>query len=181
MNIFRDELKRDSLVVALAGDHSEEFWDNGSLGHAKAKLVNARIRTPFLLYLPGAPPVNATLSSHVDVFPTIIDHLKPVEGADISRFFDGVSLLRPLSPDRYVVVSSYGFPYINDNLALITADGILSLRKGEKSIGVENLFTPYALTTRDERPLTATPPSLLRAEELFKRDILRFFMVPATE
>jgi hypothetical protein len=179
--IFRDELKSDSLVVSFAGDHSEEFWDNGSLGHARAKLVNARIRTPFLLYLPGAPPLNAPLSSHVDVLPTIIDYLRPAEGADLSRFFDGISLLRPPSSDRYLVVSSYGFPYINDNLALITADGILSLRKGEKSINAQNTFTPYAVTTLDEKPLAATPSSLLRAEELFKRDILRFFAVPTTK
>lgn len=175
MKIFRPELEKKSLIFSLAGDHGEEFWDKGELGHAKARLINARIRTPFIFYMPDRRLAEHKISSHADIFPTIIDYLNPGTGFDPSLFFNGVSLIRPPEKDRYLVVSSYGFPYVNDNLALVTADGIMSLRKGEKNIGIENNFTPYAITNLEEKPFPFMPLSLKKAEKQFHADINKFF------
>lgn len=93
--VFYQTLKKqkqfqDSLVV-LTGDHAEEHFEPNNIFHASA-LTNAQISVPILFKL-GANltrPSKDRLTSHVDIFPTIIDHLVHDE-----YDFNGRSILKP--------------------------------------------------------------------------------------
>ncbi len=62
-------------VVAITGDHGEEMFENGRLGHSSA-LNEAQTRTPLLVCGPGVTPgVWETTTSHADIFPTLFSAL----------------------------------------------------------------------------------------------------------
>ncbi len=62
-------------LVAVMGDHGEEMFENGRLGHSSA-LNEAQTRTPLLVCGPGvAPGVWQATTSHADVFPTLFSAL----------------------------------------------------------------------------------------------------------
>jgi|GEM_PF-592544 len=177
--IFRQDISAGTLAFSFAGDHGEEFWDQGSLGHATAKLIPPRIATPLLIYLPGVPAAQVPLSGHVDVFSTLLDYLQPPEEFALSRYLDGVSLLRPLPADRSVIVSGYGFPGRESKIALATTDGIVVLEKSDRIIGAQNTFTTVSVTDLSSRSLPAVPPSLLRAEERLDTELKKYFISPS--
>lgn len=68
-------------IVVITGDHGEEMFETGRLGHAST-LEAPQIRTPLAICAPAsvtmlAAPAGdaAQLSSHADIFPTIFDML----------------------------------------------------------------------------------------------------------
>jgi len=62
-------------LMAITGDHSEEMFESGRLGHSSA-LNEAQTRTPLLICGPGvAPGVWEATTSHADVFPTLFSAL----------------------------------------------------------------------------------------------------------
>ncbi len=83
-----DNLKgRKEPIVVFTGDHGEEFYENGHLFHASA-LSLEQIRVP-LYYKIGKKPV-AKMSSHIDIFPSILHYLA---GSECYReCFDGQSI-----------------------------------------------------------------------------------------
>lgn len=83
--------KWEESVIALTGDHGEEFYEEGHLFHA-SNLNKAQTRVPLLFKL-GARPKEAAaaLGSHVDLFPTLFHHLLGNETT--SDLFDGQSIL----------------------------------------------------------------------------------------
>ncbi len=119
LKLFREELARGELAVALAGDHAEEFWDFGLLGHGKPRFINSRIQTPLLFCLPGIQRKRVPLSGHSDLMATLTDYLRPSPPLKLSQLFTGISLLRPYPSERFVTVTSYAFPYKRKEFALI--------------------------------------------------------------
>jgi hypothetical protein len=94
----------ENSVIAVTGDHGEEFLEHGKLLHA-SNLFSPQTRVPFLLRLPP----NATMPSrsgpmpagtHVDLLPTILDFL----GVSVTNLFDGESLFRKTS-DEVVIAA----------------------------------------------------------------------------
>jgi hypothetical protein len=64
-----------NTIVVLTGDHGEEFFENGRLGHAST-LSEPQIHTVALIYVPGeSPRVITAVTSHADLMPTIVDLL----------------------------------------------------------------------------------------------------------
>ncbi|MDQ3170413.1 MAG: sulfatase-like hydrolase/transferase [Acidobacteriota bacterium] len=67
---------RENSIVVVAGDHGEEFMEEGHLVHSSA-LNRYQLETPILIFLPDGtrgmpmPP----LVSHADVFPTVLQEL----------------------------------------------------------------------------------------------------------
>jgi phosphoglycerol transferase MdoB-like AlkP superfamily enzyme len=59
-------------IVVITGDHGEEMFETGRLGHA-ATLEAPQVRTPLVICGPGIPAAGRSrvLSSHADVFPTV--------------------------------------------------------------------------------------------------------------
>lgn len=65
----------DNTIVILVGDHGEEFMEHGFWGH-NSTFVNEQVRTPLVLWLPNlAAQEHNTLSSHMDIIPTIMPYL----------------------------------------------------------------------------------------------------------
>ncbi len=69
----KDLLK--NTIVIVAGDHGEEYFEKGYLGHSSA-FVEEQTRTPLVLYYPGIKPGEYNdMSSHNDIVPMIAGQL----------------------------------------------------------------------------------------------------------
>ena len=102
-------------IVVIAGDHGEELFEQGRLGHIFA-LEEAQTRTPLLIHAPEIDPTTIeSITSHADVMPTLMDLLgwPDVPGTwgtsvlDTSRFPAAIIArarsIRP--PNTWVVVT----------------------------------------------------------------------------
>jgi membrane-anchored protein YejM (alkaline phosphatase superfamily) len=107
-------------IAAVTGDHGEEFWDHGLLGHASVSFVNPRVRVPLVLCTSDKIPLSLPLTSHVDIMPTFLDYAGLMPDIAASDYSSGVSLLRAQDPGRLVLVSAIDFPEKNRQLALVS-------------------------------------------------------------
>ena len=96
----------DNTVVVLVGDHGEEIFEHGCLGHNQ-NFSDIQIHTPLVLFLPGrAPGVYERMSSHLDI-PAMLAPFFGVENP-ASDFSLGSDLLAPGAPGRrYTVVAGW--------------------------------------------------------------------------
>lgn len=96
----------DTTIVVIAGDHGEEYFEKGYLGHSSA-FVEEQIRTPLVLHIPGrAPAVYTHMSSHLDIVPMLAPHLGVVNASrDFSAGYD--LLAEHAVPRRYVVSANW--------------------------------------------------------------------------
>lgn len=61
----------ENTIVVVTGDHGEEFFEKGHLGH-NSSFVEEQIRTPLVIFLPGEPPRKLLhRSHHTDIIPTL--------------------------------------------------------------------------------------------------------------
>ena len=96
----------DNTIVVLAGDHGEEYFEKGYLGHS-SKFNNEQTMTPLILYYPGIKPgVYEKMSSHLDIIPM----LAPLLGvkndpADYSCGYDLLSENAPIR--RYAIIANW--------------------------------------------------------------------------
>ena len=104
-----DTVKKHGLekntIIVLVGDHGEEFFEKGRLGH-NSTFVNEQLRTPLAIYIPGVKPhVYNDMSSHHDIVPM----LSPYFGvtSDPADYCLGFNLLDGKSKRQYTVVSSW--------------------------------------------------------------------------
>ncbi len=95
----------DRTILVLVGDHGEEFYEKGRLGH-NSVFHQEQIRTPLLLHIPGVEPrIYTDLSSHLDIVPMIAPYLG-VEG-QISNYSLGLNLLDPAQKRNYVILADW--------------------------------------------------------------------------
>ncbi len=65
----------DNTIIVVTGDHGEEFYDHGRLGHNSA-FVTEQIHPPLILHLPGVKPaVVNDMTHHCDIVPTLAPFL----------------------------------------------------------------------------------------------------------
>lgn len=122
LNRFAPEIASGRLALVLSGDHGEEFWEHGLMGHGATRFNNPRTQVPLVMYLPGIAGTTVPLSGHADLLPTLLDYLGPDRPLKTEQFSSGRSLLRAVDPRRTVVVSGTGFPFTNRNVA-VQCDG----------------------------------------------------------
>jgi membrane-anchored protein YejM (alkaline phosphatase superfamily) len=61
----------DNTIVVITGDHGEEFYEKGFLGH-NSTFVQEQIRVPLVIRGPGvAPSVYKGMSHHTDIVPSL--------------------------------------------------------------------------------------------------------------
>lgn len=95
-----------NTIVILAGDHGEEYFEKGRLGHSSA-FNNEQTRTPLVIYYPGVQPrVYDKMSSHLDIVPMIAGFFgvenKPED------YSCGINLLAENSPERkYALIANW--------------------------------------------------------------------------
>jgi membrane-anchored protein YejM (alkaline phosphatase superfamily) len=105
-NILEEKDLLKNTIVVIAGDHGEEFYERGYLGHSSS-FVNEQTKTTLILYYPGITPGEYThLSSHLDIVPM----LAPLFGVknDPADYSCGFDLLSPEKPRRkYALIANW--------------------------------------------------------------------------
>ncbi|MBN2693248.1 hypothetical protein JXR93_01175, partial [bacterium] len=124
--------------------------------------------------LPNSESKNVPISSHVDIFPTIIDYL----GGDLNKLYQytsGKSLLKDRD-DKYVITSAHGFPLFERKTALISLNGKLWLEKISDSIDKINEFLILKKTDINDIEIDEIPYKLKEQFDDFKKhEFGRFF------
>lgn len=108
-----------NLIVAVFGDHGEEFWERGAWGHS-SRFDNEQIRTPLLLFPKPDRPIRYTYSSHADILPTIFSML----GVRANKpFMNGKSLLDyDAARDNVLVRTAVGGESDDHRTAIVIED-----------------------------------------------------------
>jgi hypothetical protein len=118
VSVLAPRLADGSTVLVITGDHGDEFWEHGLLGHAAVQFHDERTRVPLVICFPAVRKLDLTLSTHADIFPTLFDWMG-AGGWDTTRL-TGRSLLQP-SPEKTVILAGAGFPTQAGAFALVTA------------------------------------------------------------
>src|SRR5207253_9104583 len=73
--IFLEKVDLSNTIVIITGDHGEEFFQQGRLGHCSSLNIHQTM-TPCLVFIPGVEAADITfVTSHADIMPTIADAL----------------------------------------------------------------------------------------------------------
>lgn len=172
--IFGEGMRKGEVVLVFTGDHGEEFWEHGVLGHGGTRFYNPQTRVPMFVRLTGGPRRVVDFSSHVDIWPTLIDHLLGESRFRPGDYLDGVSLLRPQARDRYLVIAGNAYPYSNRRVTLVTRRHKFWLYKPTTSLTV---YKPYKFTDIEDRPVQGAEveAEYRRVLARYVHDVYRFF------
>lgn len=95
----------ENSIVIYTSDHGEEFYEYGTYGHNSA-FNHAQVQSPLIIKFPGqAPKVINSLTSHVDVVPTLLNHIGVSTPA--SAYSNGHDLLSADYQRNYAFVSNW--------------------------------------------------------------------------
>lgn len=150
-SVLAPRIADGSTVLVFAGDHGEEFWEFGLLGHAAVAFQDVRTRVPMLLCFPEAHATQTTLSTHADVLPTLFDWMGAA-GWDSTRI-TGRSLLA-LEPREYAALSGAGYPTQANVFALVTKTHKFWLHANGTDLGDVSLDRA---TDAHDLPVDVTP------------------------
>ncbi len=109
MGYFFDQLKKDHLydqaIIAITGDHGEEFFEEGALFHG-THLNRYQTSVPLFYKFQQNPwSPQTTTATHLDIFPSILHYL--TGQTDFVTLFDGQSLFAPNRwPHRIAVLQN---------------------------------------------------------------------------
>jgi glucan phosphoethanolaminetransferase (alkaline phosphatase superfamily) len=78
----------DDAIIAITGDHGEEFFEQNSLFHG-THLNRYQIEVPIFLKCPGKTSL-AKEASHLDIFPSLFHHITNI--SDFQNLFQGSSI-----------------------------------------------------------------------------------------
>jgi hypothetical protein len=181
LELVRDDFENDRTILLATSDHGEEIRDHGVFGHASATFWNEKIVVPFALGLPDSVPLPRgvrapKLTSHVDVWPTIFDHLG-IAG-HLPRFADGRSLLRPESDSTQAVVTGRFFPYADRPSVLVDSATKYWFRVEELGANDRLCVVVTRVTDLEDEPLDIDPGTvdarMVPAFERLQRSFWRF-------
>ncbi len=136
----------ERTLVVVTGDHGEEFYEKGHLGH-NSTFVEEQIRTPLVMLIPGQPPRKLLhRSHHTDIIPT----LAPFFGVENTPgdFSVGQSLLDEAYNREFFIVCGWKLE------AFVCPDFkyILPVGAGRKYYG-RNLLTSADVPGGDENEI----------------------------
>lgn len=106
----------DNTIVILIGDHGEEFMEHDFWGH-NSTFVDEQVRTPLVIYAPKMKPmVSETMTSHMDVIPTIMPLLGVTNPS--SDYAIGYNLLTG-EKRNYTYISDWDkVAYVDDDIKI---------------------------------------------------------------
>lgn len=143
-----------NTIVAITGDHGEEFYETGFFGHTSS-YSKYQTNVPFILYVPGEKPAKITkLTSHLDMVPTMLSLMG--SKMNPALYSHGRSLLGA-EENHYVVSSGW------DNFAVIDKDAtvILSTEIYNAGSAEVRLGEKYEMPDNRRPILTARSKQLL--------------------
>ncbi len=141
MNTLKDKGLYDEGVVIFTGDHGEEFFEEGQLFHA-SHLSSMQTEPPIYMKLGNNQrarecEVDELVTSHVDIFPTVLDYLMGREA--FSSAFDGESVFKRERKD-FVVTGRFNGPRRPEEFFITNGEEKAIFRfKGRKSLEVRKL------------------------------------------
>ena len=118
--------KQEEAVVVFTADHGEEFFEEGRIFHA-SNLNPAQTQVPIYFRLPSKTS-QTTLCSHLDIFPTLLDHVF----GQIFPWFDGESILRPRHKP-YLISTRYNASHNPYEFLMTTEEGSMTFRFKNRS------------------------------------------------
>jgi arylsulfatase A-like enzyme len=163
LELVREDFESDRTIVLATADHGEEIRDHGVFGHASATFWNEKIVVPFALGLPAAEPLRRNvrapaLTSHVDVWPTIFDHLGIAAG--LPRFADGRSLLHPPERASQTLVTGRFFPYADRPNVLVDSTTKYWFRVEGLGANGRLCVVVTRVTDLEDQPLDVDPTTI---------------------
>ncbi|MFT5433691.1 MAG: membrane-anchored protein YejM (alkaline phosphatase superfamily), partial [Myxococcota bacterium] len=102
-----ERIASGELVVVVTGDHGEEFWEHGMMGHAAPEFVDERVQVPMVLCGLGDSNAIRGVSSHADIWPTVLHPLGVT--APSAAFSSGRDLFSEAA--SLVITGGIDFPY----------------------------------------------------------------------
>ncbi len=98
----------ENTILIFTGDHGEEFFEENKYGH-NSSLNSYQTQVPFLMHIPNHDPaVIKTLTSHMDVFQTIMEVLQSPK--EIYSSFQGESMLSVRKSPLIIGMAHYQRP-----------------------------------------------------------------------
>ena len=160
LELVREDFTNGRTIVLATADHGEEIRDHGVFGHASATFWNEKIVVPFALGLADTVSLKRGirtpgLTSHVDVWPTIFDHLG-IAG-HLPRFTDGRSLLQAAPDTMQAIVTGRFFPYADRPSVLVDGATKYWFRVEELGANGRLCVVVTRVTDLGDRPLDVDP------------------------
>lgn len=129
----------DNTMVIITGDHGEEFYENGFLGH-NSTFVQEQIQVPLVILAPGVKPsVYTDMSHHTDIVPSLAPWLGIVNPP--ADYAVGGNLFSPDYHRSHLIVSGW------ETAALVTTTQKLIL-----PLGTKGSYFQRKITTLDDQP-----------------------------
>lgn len=143
----------DRTIVMVTGDHGEEFYERGFLGHTSA-FDDFQTRTVAVLHYPGQPPATVErMTSHMDLVPLLMDSIGST--GPRGNYTQGISLLSD-EPRAFIPVAGW------DKLSLIDAEHVITFSTETYNIGV------FEVRRRSDYAEVDNPKDILKS----KRDMI---------
>lgn len=179
--LVRDDFEAGRTVVGVTADHGTELWEHGMLGQGRSTFWNEKILVPLLLGLPGASLTpeqrEPTMTSHVDVLPTLLQYLGATPLPPPETYSTGRSLLATPEPPtgRTLILTGRYFPWADRMNAMVTSSRKVWFSVTPRSDGDGFTVIPARVMDAGDSLLDEEPPLLGSAEvELFERAFWRF-------
>ncbi len=159
--------KQEEAVVVFTSDHGEEFYEEERLFHA-SNLNRAQTQVPIYYKLPTKAPL-PTLTSHLDIFPTLLDH---VFGDTVSfqGWFDGESILRPRE-HSFTITTRFNASRSPYEFLITTEDEMVVARfKNRDDVTHSKVLEIISHKNREEVPIHAPIDDLkARYQDIFNK------------
>lgn len=157
LTALKEHPKQEDAVVVFTSDHGEEFYEEERLFHA-SNLNRAQTRVPIYYKLPTNAPL-PTLTSHLDIFPTLLDH---VFGDTVSfqGWFDGESILRSRE-NHFTITTRFNASRTPYEFLITTEDEMLVARfKDRDDVMHSKVLEIISRKNREEKPIDASMSEL---------------------
>lgn len=150
----------DRTLVFIAGDHGEEFGEQGFFGH-NGTFSRYQTQTLFVAHIPGmAPGPIERLTSHVDVVPTILTAIGVT--TPVAEYSTGTPLQLPSDRDHVISVSW-------DSLGIIDQESVMVRGFGTQNPVNEFFDQDYRPHPGGEAALEQRRPRLHQLVEEMRR------------
>lgn len=138
----------DQALIAITGDHGEEFFEDGSLFHG-THLNEAQTSVPILFkFQNNDTPIITNTATHIDIFPSLLDYLTKIP----DDLFEGRSVFRKDRFPTRIAVSQNGAKTPSE----------FTVQKGNyqlhaRFVDPENLYSQREIEILSERSARANP------------------------
>jgi glucan phosphoethanolaminetransferase (alkaline phosphatase superfamily) len=171
LTALKSHPRQEEAVIVFTSDHGEEFFEEGRIFHA-SNLNCAQTRVPLYYRLPSKKALT-TLTSHLDIFPTLLDHVL----GEVPPWFDGESILRERQKPFTITArfNASRTPYE----FLITTENELLLARFDNRTDIRNSRALEIISRKDQKE-TKLDSSLKEIQSRY-RPILESLLSSQTE